>query len=185
MHILSKISLVSTLILLIATIAHVLGIIGDTYNNAIIYSMAAVQIILFVLFVTMVIVLVIKKNKMCTVKIRRCQISDKMVKSNIDILPEHVHPTNPRKSALFRVFLALENVKRTPEIGISHLRTGCPNDSGKNDISKNIGNINVDMVDDNLIFGIDIIVRPDEEINFYFKQDADIKLFLLEEFYVP
>lgn len=94
---------------------------------------------------------------------------------------QNISSTNPRKSALFKVFLEIENVSEPPEIGISKdgVKRELPN------IKDHIVNINSGKINENFIFDAELIVRPNENINFQVKKDAVIKLFFLGEFYIP
>lgn len=53
------------------------------------------------------------------------------------------------------------------------------------DVKKQVLNVNTGISNDLFIFHVDMLVRPDEKINFKFKNDANIKTFLLGELYIP
>ena len=80
-----------------------------------------------------------------------------------------------------QIFLEIENVESPPDIGIFKM---CA-ERILLDIEDNIININSGIVENSFIFDADVIVRPDEKINFKLKKDTTIKLFFLGEFYTP
>lgn len=134
-----------------------------------------------IIIVLIMIFILMRRQKFNGVKIIRYQFCDRSVKGDTNILPENISSTNPRKSALFKVFLEIENVSEPPEIGISKdgVKRELPN------IKDHIVNINSGKIKENFIFDAELIVRPNEKINFQIKKDTVIKLFFLGEFYIP
>lgn len=178
MLIITKISLAAFILVTIAMAAKALGVLDKRYSDMIMLGALALQTIILGL---LIIILIMKRRKLHGVKIIRYQLHDIFVKGDTNILSDNVSPTNPRKSALFKIFLEIENISETPEIGISKIGSGrvIPN------IKDHIININSGMVNNNFIFDADIIVGPNEKINFRIKKDTVVKLFFLGEFYIP
>lgn len=178
MFFMTKLSLIAILIMLIALVSEIAGILDKRYSNIIMFGILAIQTVFLAIFVTIVIM---KKRILNGVRIVRYQLHDTLVKGETDIIPENISPTNPRKSAIFKIFLEIENVSEIPEIGISKTGLGrvIP------DIKNHIININSGIADNNFIFNADVIVRPGEKINFQIKKDTTVKLFFLGEIYMP
>jgi hypothetical protein len=178
MYTFSKLSLVMSLVMLTAFIAEKLNILDKKYTIIIMIAVAIIQAILLGLLVVSVIM---RSRKMCGVKMTRYQCHDRFVKGNDYILPEHVSTTNPRKSAIFKILIEIKDVSEPPEITIS--KTGVA--SVEQDIKSHIVNVESFALDNSFLFDADIIVKPDEKINFGFKKDTMIKSFFLGEFYIP
>ena len=178
MYTLIKVSLVASIVMIITFVVESLGILDKRYASAI---MDAVLVLQIALLIMAIIIFVMKSRKMHGIKIIRYQISNKLIKGDTNILPENLFPTNPRKPALFKIFLEIENVESPPDIGIFKM---CA-ERILLDIEDNIININSGIVENSFIFDADVIVRPDEKINFKLKKDTTIKLFFLGEFYTP
>lgn len=178
MYTFSKLSLVATFILLIAFIAETFGILDRRYADMIMNVVLAVQLILLAI---LIVILIIRRKGINGVKMIRYQFSDRFVKGDTYILPEYVSTTNPRKSALFKIFLEIKDIREPPEIGISKIGA----EQVVPDIKDHIVNINSGMIENSFIFDADIIVKPGEKINFQLKKDTIIKSFFLGEFYIP
>ena len=178
MFIITKISLAASLIMLMALASEMLGILDRRCADIIMFAVLAIQTVFLAILIT---IFVMKKRMTRGIRIIRYQLHDTLVKGETDILPENMSPTNPRKFALFKIFLEIENVSEAPEIGISKTGLGrvIP------DIKDHIVNINSGIVENNFIFDADVIVRPGEKINFHIKKDAIVKLFFLGEIYIP
>lgn len=178
MFFMTKLSLAAILTVIITLFLETLDILDEKYSHIILFGIGVIQIVFLAIFI---IIVIIKKRRMNGVKIIRYQLHDTMVKGETDILPENMSPTNPRKSAMFKIFLEIENISETPEIGIYKMSLGrvVPN------IKDYIVNINFGKVDNNFIFNADVMVGPDEKINFQIKKDTIIKLFFLGEIYLP
>lgn len=179
MFILTKLSLAAFLIVSATIVAEATGILDSRYSKIILYSVLAIQVVL--LAISTVIFIIIKKRRMHGVRIVRYQLHDTLVKGNTDILPENISPTNPRKSALFKIFLEIENVSEIPEIGIFKMDIG----SVVPDIKDHITSVRSGMIDNSFVFNADVIVKPGEKINFQIKKDTTVKLFFLGEVYTP
>lgn len=178
MYSLSKLSFAASVIILLAFTAERLGILNMRYTVIIAIIAAFIQAALLGILLGTAITKYKEKHE---VKIVRYQISNKLINGGMYILPGHMSPTNPRKSALFEVFLEIEDVEELPNISVNKTSTG----SVKQDMKDNIINVKSGIVNDNFIFSAGIIVRPDEKINFTIEKDARVKLFILGEIYVP
>lgn len=180
MLIIGKISLTATLILMISVVASIFGILDNRYVKMIMYAVFVVQTMLLII---VIIILILKKRKMKGVRIIRYQLQNQPVKGETNIISEKISPTNPMKSTLFKIFLEIDNISEPPEIGIGIYKI--TTEKIIPDIKNHVVNINSGMVDHSFIFDADVIVRPEEQINFQVKKDTTIKLFFLGEFYVP
>lgn len=178
MFIITKISLTSTLILAISVIAKMLGILDGKYVTMTLYVTLVIQALLLLVVIH---ILIIRRRKMTGIRIVRYQLHDTPVKGETNIIPEKIFPTNPRKSAQFKIFLEIDNVSEIPEVGISKIAA----EKIILDINNHIININSSIVNHNFIFDADVIVSPGEEINFQIKKDTFIKVFFLGEYYTP
>lgn len=178
MFIFSKLSLTASLILLIALIAETIGILDKRYLTMIMYIVLVIQVMIFVL---LIVIVINRRGIINGVKMIRYQFSDRLVKGNTCILPEYISTTNPGKSALFKIFLEIKDIREPPEIGISKIgvETVTP------DIKDHIIKVNSCIIDNSFIFDVDILVKPWEKINFQLKKDTTIKSFFLGEFYIP
>lgn len=179
MFIITKLSLAAFLIVSMTIIAETTGVLDIRYARVILYSVLAIQTVL--LAISTIISIIIKKRRMHGVRIVRYQLHDTLVKGNTDILPENVSPTNPRKSALFAVFLEIENASETPEIGIFKMSIGDIAPGIKDHITR----VRSGMIENSFVFHADVIVKPGEKINFQIKKDTTVKLFFLGEVYIP
>ncbi len=176
-----SIATIATIIIIFATIiARALGILDKTYTNIIIDYLLAIQMAFILISI---IIYLISRRRLNGIKIIRYQLYDTPVKGETNILPENITPTNPRKSAIFKFFLEIENMSDTelPEIGILKESVG----KFMPDIKKHIINVKCGVVNNSFIFDVDIIVKPDEEINVQIRKDTVIKSFFLGEFYIP
>ena len=178
MFVLTKISLILMFTTLAILVAESLEVLDSAYADFIMSAILALQIVLLVAFVA---ILVMKRRIMNGVKIMRYHFNDRLIKGATDILPENISPTNPRKTAVFKVLLEIRDVDEPPEFGISKICTG----TKTSNIGDHVFNIISGIADNNFLFTADIIVRPGEKINFQLKKDANVKLFLLGELYIP
>jgi len=173
----TKLSLVTSGIVIITLFARLFDILDERYSNMILIGSLLIQTFLLIIGT---VILIIKTRKINVVKIPRYQLYGTMVKGDTNIIPENISPTNPRKRAIFKIFLAIENISDPPDIGIFKMNVG------RNiPIKDQIVNLNSGLVDNNFIFDADIIVEPGEKINFRLKKDTVVKLFFLGEFYSP
>lgn len=141
----------------------------------------AIQIILLVVFITLS--LTSQGRLKRGVKIIRHKIEDKYIKGNTDILPSFIGSTNPRKATMFQIYIEAKDVKEDPRF---NMRKIIGRGSEKTiDIKKHVLHVNTGIVDDLFIFVADMIVRPDEKINFKFENDINIKTFFIGELYIP
>lgn len=179
MFIITKASLVSTLTLIIGIILGRFGILDEKYVNIIVDANIIVQSILLVIFT---ILLIHFRNRPKGVKILRYQFENKLIKGDTDILSKPISSTNPRKFAIFKIYLEVKEFTEPPEFGI--IKT-CGHGKSISDIKKHLLNINSCIIEDTFIFYADVIVMPEEKVNFKFKKDTNVKSFLLSELYMP
>ena len=176
MFFITKVSLVTSLIVLTTIFAEIIGILDKKYLIPILYVCMVIQIIILI----GAFIVIMRIRGIRGVKIIRYRLEDKFVKGETDIIPEYISPTNPGKLAMFKVFLEIDKMEEMPEFGLSKIGS-----IEKKDIKEHIVNINSGIVNDHFIFDADIVVRPGEKINFRLKKDTTIKLFFLGEFYIP
>jgi len=162
-------------------IAESFGILSKTYGDYIIFAGIAIQIILLIAFV--ILSLTSKGRLKRGVKIIRHKIEDKYIKGNIDILPTFISPTNPRKATIFQIYIEAKDVKEDPRFNMCKIIGGGP--EKMIDIKKHVLHVNTGIVGDLFIFVADLIVRPDEKINFKFENDINIKTLFIGELYMP
>lgn len=179
MFLFTKISLTVLFVLTMTMIAEAFGILSQRYGNYIFFVGISIQIIILIFLVT---ILLTKKNELKRgVKIIRHRIEDKYIKGDTDILPSFIGSTNPIKASIFKIFVEIKDFKDPPEFGMCKMGRN----NTKIDISKHILNVRAGIIEGSFIFDADIIVRPDEKVNFKFKNDTNIKLFLVGELYIP
>ncbi len=180
MFLFTKISLTVLFVLTMTMVAEAFGILSQRYGHYIFFVGISIQIIILIFLVTM---LLMKKNELKRgVKIIRHRIEDKYIKGDTDVLPSFIGATNPIKASIFKIFVEIKDFKDPPEFGMCKIGR---NNAKISDISKHILNVRTGIIEGSFIFDADIIVRPDEKINFKFKNDANIKLFLVGELYIP
>jgi hypothetical protein len=179
MRALTKISLAVSITIVMAFIIGKLNLLDNRYVNIIVIVAVVIQLILFIA-ASIITVFIFSKRKR-GIRIVRYKCEDKSIYGGTYILPENLSPTNPGKSALFEVFLEIENVKDIHEIVVYNVSVGL---SAIN-IENNITDVKSGIVNNNFMFSARIIVEPNEKINFLIEKDATIKLFVLGEFYVP
>lgn len=161
-------------------VAEAFGILSRSYGVYIFFVGLSVQIILFIYLMTR---LLMKKGELKRgVRIIRHKIEDKHIKGGTDILPSFIGATNPRKASIFKIFVEVIDFKNPPEFGVCKMGKG---NMKVTDIKKHLLGVKVGVVQGSFIFDADIIVRPDEKINFKFKDDVNIKLFFVGELYIP
>lgn len=178
MYAFGKLSLVASVIILLTFIAEKFGILN--IGQVIIIAIIAVTIQAISLGILLVIV-VTKYKKTHEIRIVRYQVSNRLINGGTYIIPEHMSSTDPRKSALFEVFLEIENFNEPPKILINKESDG----RIKQYMKDNIASFKSGIVNDNFIFTAGIMVRPEEKINFLIEKDATVKYFMLGEIYVP
>ena len=176
MFILTKISLTSTIIMIIGFILRSSGILEDRYINIIVGANIIIQLICIIIFTFSIL------GRSKGVKIVRNQFDNRFIKGDTYLFQEHISPTNPKRMAIFKIYLEVCKFIEPPELGISKIGS-----YGKpiSDIKKQFLNINSCIKDDIFIFNADMIVLPSEKVNFKFKKDTNIKTFFLGELYLP
>lgn len=179
MFLFTKISLTIFLILMVVLVAEIFGILDRTYGNYIFIVGLSIQIIILIILLT---TLLVRNNKLKRgVKIIRYKIMDKYIKGGTELIPEYITSTNPRKSSIFKIFVEAEDFKDPPDFGMCKMGKGDINV----DIKKHILGVRSGIIEKSFIFDADIIVGPDEKINFKFKDDINIKIFFIGELYIP
>lgn len=180
MFIFTKISLIIFSILTIDLIAEALGIIDPKHSN---YVFIAGMIVQIMMFIFLIIIVLIKKRELKNgIKIIRHKIEDKLIKGGVEILPEFMIPTNPRKASVFKIFVEVRDFKEPPYFGILKMGRG---NVAVNDIKKHLLGVRAGIIEGSFVFDADIIVRPDEKINFKFKDDTNVKMLFVGELYIP
>jgi len=181
MFIFTKISLTIMSIIMITIIAEITGKLDAKYGSYIIFVGLTIQFTMFVILLW----IFLRRIKYLRngVKIIRHRFENKYIKGDTDILPEFITTTNPRKSSIFNIYLEAKDIKDPPDFGMYKMGRGNP--AKMTDIKKHVLYVNADMVNDLFIFIVDIIVRPDEKINFKFRDDINIKTFFIGELYIP
>lgn len=179
MFIITKISLVSTFTMTIGIVLGTLGKLDDKYVNIIVNANIVIQILCCIVFAALFIFL---RNWPKGIKILRYKFEDRLIKGDTDIFQKPISSTNPRRMAIFKIYLEVDKFTEPPELGITKI-----GNYGKPlpDIHKHFLHINSGIKENIFMFHADMIVMPDEKINFKFKKDANIKTFLLGELYLP
>lgn len=179
MFIFTKISLVVTFIIIITATAQIMNKLDTIYTNYILLAGFVTQITILIVFV---VTIFIRRNELKNgVKIIRYKYEDRYIKGEEDVLPEFITTTNPRNASIFKIYFEIKDFKELPDFGIYNIGKG----SKMSDVKKYVLNVNTGIKDNLFIFHVDMIVRPDEKINFKFKNDANIKTFFLGELYIP
>lgn len=179
MFIFTKISLVAMFVMIVAVIAQIMGKLDAIYTSYILLVGLVTQIAMFIVFVVTVF---IRRNELKKgVKIIRYKYEDRYIKGEDDVLPEFITTTNPRKASIFKIYFEIKDFNELPDFGIYKIGKG----DKMSDVKKQVLNVNTGISNDLFIFHVDMLVRPDEKINFKFKNDANIKTFLLGELYRP
>jgi hypothetical protein len=162
-------------------IAETFGILSQRYEHYILIVGTSIQIIVLIVIVTP---LLIRKRKLERgVKIIRHTIENKYIKGNTDILPSFICSTNPRKATIFQIYIEAKDFKESPCLSVCKTVKGGA--EKMIDIKKHMLHVSTGIVDDIFIFVADMIVRPDEKINFKFENDVNIKKFFIGELYIP
>lgn len=182
MYLITKVSILITLVLTMNLVAESLGFVEKKYSNYILIIGLAIQTILLAIF--SIIIASRKRQLKRTVKIPRYRFEDRYIKGDTNILPKNISTTNPGKSSIFKIYFEIKDFKKDepPDFCIFSM--------GKEpmeitDMKKHLADINIGIEDNLFIFNADIIVRPNQEINFAFKKDTNIKTFFVGEVYIP
>lgn len=182
MMILSKISIVIAGIILLTGIANVIGVLNDEYTNLIMNIGLAVQLTMLIILGIMYVMA--RHYRSRYVKIPRYIINDRYIKGDTEIFPKSLSSTNPRKESVFTIYMEVKvkEFDEIPEFGIEKTKI-----SGImiQDISKHIINTNAGIQDGIFKFGTDIIMSPNETINFKFRKDTKIDILSVNEIYIP
>lgn len=180
MFLFTKISLAILFVITMTMIAEAFGILSQRDGSYIFIVGLSIQIIMLIV---LVILLLARKGELKRgVKIIRHKIEDKYIKGDTDLLPSFISSTNPIKASIFEIYLEAKDFKENPCFSIYKMGKGNPEIA---DIKKHVLHVNTGVVDDLFIFSAGLIVRPDEKINFKFKDDINIKTFLVGELYIP
>lgn len=181
MFIFTKISLTIMSIIMITIIAEIAGKLDTKYGSYIISVGLVIQFIVVIIQLWTILRRI--KYLRNGVKIIRYRFEDKYIKGDADILPQFITTTNPRKPSIFNIYIEVKYFKDLPYFGIYKMGRCDPPKMA--DMKKHVLYINAGTVNDLFIFIADIIVRPDEKINFKFRDDANIKTFFIGELYIP
>jgi len=183
MFIFTKVSLTISFIMVITIIAEYFGILDKKYSTYIILIGFAIQIIILIIFIILLIIRYMMFKKLDNgIKIIRHKFEDVCIKGQTDVLPKSINPTNPMKPSIFKIYIEVKDFKEPPDFGVIMSGKGRVNVS---DMKKRMSNVATGIKDSLFIFHADIIVRPNENINFQFKTDANIKTFFVGEIYIP
>ena len=173
-----------TIISMGSIVLMVLGLIATyfmTLDKKYIPFFIYVNIIVQALVITSYILL--RTNRPKDLKIVRHKFENKFKKGDMDIFPEHIFSTNPRNATIFKIYWQVsEFTKENPPEFVVDIK-------GRygeviNDIKNHILNFKIGTEKDILVCKGDIIVKPNEKINFKFKKDVKVKMFILEEVYI-
>ncbi len=177
----TKITLIIFIIVITSLIAEFVGILDVRYGSYILIAGILIQILLLAF---LIIAIMNRKRELTKgIKIIRHKFEDKFIKGDTEILPKFMTSTNPRKSSIFKIFFQVKDFKEPPEFGILKMDKG--NIKSDEDIKKHLLDVNAQIIEGSFIFDADIIVNPEEKINFKFKKDTNIKLFFIGELYLP
>lgn len=176
----SKISIAITGIILATVIARIIGVLNNDYANLIISVGLAVQATMLIIFSIKYVIARYYRSKWVTIP--RRTINDEYIKGDTDILPKSLSSTNPRNASVFSIYLEVKEFDEFPEFGIEKTKT-----SGKmtQDIGRHILNTNMGIKDGVFTFEADIIMSPNEVINFKFRKDTKVNIFSVKEIYIP
>lgn len=179
MFIITKISLASTFTMIIGIVLGTLGKLDDKYVNIIMNANIVIQILCFMIFAVLFIFF---HNWPKGIKILRYKFEDRLIKGDTDIFQKPIFSTNPRRMAIFKIYLEADQFTEPPELDITKIGNyGKPS----SDIHKHFLHIDSSIKENIFMFHADMIVMPNEKINFKFKKDTNIKTFLLGELYLP
>lgn len=180
MMIFSKISIAITGIVFITGVARIIGVLNDEYTNLIMNTCLTIQVILVI--IVGIIYAMARYHRSRHVMIPRYTINDKYVKGNTEIFPESLLSTNPRKKSIFSIYVEVKEFDEIPEFGIEKTKI-----SGNmiQDINRHVLRTNIGIQDGIFRFGADIIMSPNETVNFRFRKDTKIDLFSVNEIYIP
>lgn len=180
MHLFSKISLTILFVLTASLIAEILGFISKKNSDYIFLIGLSIQILLFII----ILISYTKQRDVLKrgVKIIRYKTENRFIKGNTDVLPSFISSTNPRKASIFKIFFEADKCEELPYFGILKIGKG---NIGPDDLKKHLLNLRSGIMEESFIFDADILVKPDEKINFKFKDDINIKFLFIGEIYMP
>lgn len=178
MYTYSKLSLISSIAMLMTFIAERFGILDKRYLVIVLIIGIMIQMACFMMVITGALT---GYKKIHGVKMTRVMFNNKLVKASDYIIPGHISTTNPRKSAIFEILAEIKDDGELPLIEISKVGVVM----ATKDVKNRIVNVDLSKSDNNLMFSASIVLKPDEKINFGFKKDTVVKSFFLGEHYVP
>ena len=168
------ISIGSTILMVL--VAHFMTL-DKKYISFFLYTNTIIQALVIAAYV------LLRINRQKHLKIVRHQFENKFIKADMDIFPEYIFSTNPRNTTAFKIYCELsEFAKDDPPEFIIDIKGRYG--QAIHDIKNHILNFKVEIEKDILICKGDIIVRPNENVNFKFRKDVTIKIFTLEEMYM-
>lgn len=171
-----KISILTTILMVSGLIAIRFTILDKKYIYPFIYTNIIVQTLIIVTYI-----LTWFNNK--NIKIIRHQFENKFISGGTNIFPEYIFSTNPRNDAIFKIYYDVREFAKDdlPEIYIDIIKGR--NEQTISDIKNRLRNIKVGIEKDIFLFKCNIMVMPNEKINFKFRKDVKVKIFILEEVY--
>lgn len=180
MMIFGKISIAITGVILLTGMARIIGLLNSEYTNLIISVCLAVQTAMLIIVCIMYVMARYYRSRCVTIP--RYTINDKHVKGDTEIFPKSLSSTNPRKKSIFSIYVEVKEFDEIPEFGVEKTKI-----SGRitQDVNRHILNTNIGIQDGIFKFGADIIMSPNEAINFKFRKDTKIDLFSVNEIYIP
>lgn len=147
------------------------------YTSFFIYTNTIVQALIIVAYI------LLRINRPKDVKIIRHQFENKFIKGDMNIFPEYIFSTNPRNTTIFKIYCEVrEFTKDGPSEFIFDIKGR--QEQEIRDIKSHILNFKIGIEKDMLVYNGDIIVKPNEKINFKFRKDVNVKIFTLEEVYI-
>ena len=146
------------------------------YISFFIYANMIVQAFVIVAYI------LLRANRPKDLKIVRYRFENKFKKGDMDIFPEHIFSTSPRNPTIFKIFWQVrEFTKDDPPEFIIDIKGR--NGEVIHDIKSHILSSKIGTEQDMLVYNGDVIIRPNEKINFKFRKDVNVKIFALEEVY--
>lgn len=171
-----KISILAIILMALGLIAIHFMILDKKYVYTFVYINIIIQTLVIAVYI------LTRFNRPKDVKIIRHQFENKFIKGDTNIFPEHIFSTNPRNAAIFKIYIGVSEFAKDdpPEI---YIDIKGRHEQAISDIKNHLRNIKVGIEKDMFLIKGDIIVMPNEKINFKFRKDVNVKIFILEEVY--
>lgn len=155
------------------------GIANKKSISTILMVIVAIQISLFIIFLVGHI-----RRYMASiyVPIPILRFDNRIVRGHTNISPEYICATNPNGSSTLNISFEIKDLQEYPEFGILKINKNLRIE----DIEKEILKMEERITEDKVTrFNIDIIINPEEKINFQFDRDVNLRLFTVHEMYKP